>query len=63
MSNPTEGERDAARYIEAARAHYADDDIEIDDDPQVSESGPGGDGGMWVQAWVWVADHEVENSE
>ena len=28
----------------------SDDNIEIDDDALVSE----GDGGAWVQAWVWV---------
>lgn len=39
--------------IDEAREMYAqgsDDNIEIDDDALVSE----GDGGAWVQAWVWV---------
>jgi hypothetical protein len=38
--------------IDEAREMYSDDDIEIDDDALVSE----GDGGAWVQAWVWVPD-------
>lgn len=44
--------------IARARRLYAqgsDDDIEIDDDALVSE----GDGGAWVQAWVWVPNQEV----
>jgi len=41
---------DAADVIEAARAKYASDDLEIDDSPMISE----GDGGAWVAAWVWV---------
>ena len=48
-----------AQYIDAARAGYAagsDDDIEIDDNPTVSR----GEGGAFVQAWVWVADGEIE---
>jgi len=40
--------------IEIARSVYAlpsNDDIEIDDTPQLSRAL----GGVWVQAWVWVA--------
>ena len=43
--------------IEAARAIYCDDDIEIDDlDVKVSRA----DDGVWVQAWVWVQNEEEE---
>lgn len=45
--------RASAELIERARARYAvpsDDDIEVDDDARISE----GEGGAWVQAWVWV---------
>ena len=45
--------------IDEARKMYAegsDDDIEIDDDALVSE----GEGGTWVQAWVWVAAEATE---
>ena len=48
--------QDRAAYadaIEDARKAYAqnsDDDIEIDDDPLISD----GDDGTWVSAWVWV---------
>lgn len=48
-----EGVRDADEHadtIEAARARYATDDIEIDDQPSVSI----GDDGVWVSAWVFV---------
>jgi hypothetical protein len=47
--------RASAELIERARARYAmpsDDDIEVDDDARISE----GEGGTWVQAWVWVPD-------
>ena len=38
-----------AEEIERAR-DQANDDLEIDDNPEVSA----GDDGVWVQAWVWV---------
>ena len=40
-------------YIKKARAVYAnpsDSDIEIDDQPLISDT----DDGVWVSAWVWV---------
>ncbi len=39
-----------AELIAQARAMYARDDVEIDDDAKVSSS----DLGVYVQAWVWV---------
>ena len=48
--------------IEAARDMYAapsDDDIEIDDDPELSHA----DYGCWVQAWVFVRYNECEGFE
>jgi len=53
--DPDEHEIDAKRALDAltdkAREMYqADGEIEIDDDPEISE----GDDGTWVQAWVWV---------
>lgn len=41
--------------IATARAQYASDAIEIDDDAGTSE----GDGGTWVQAWVWVPNQNA----
>ena len=38
-----------AEQIEKARGQTSDD-LEIDDNPEVSA----GDDGVWVQAWVWV---------
>lgn len=39
-------------YIKAARDHYASDDLEIDDQPILSVA----EEGVWVNAWVWVAN-------
>jgi len=44
--------------LTAARAAYAlrsDDNLEIDEEALVSE----GEGGVWVQAWVWMSDEEM----
>jgi hypothetical protein len=46
-------ERAAAEEVERARAEYADDDTEIDDDAGTSRPDDGS--GLWVQAWVWLA--------
>ena len=47
----------ASAYIDCARKQYATstDNLEIDDEPNVSIA----DGGAWVAAWVWVAHAEV----
>jgi len=42
---------------DAAREEYANDDIEIDDCVMVSV----GDGGVWVSAWVWVDDDQLQD--
>ena len=42
--------RASEKEIEAARADYHTDDINIDDDALVSRA----DNGYWVGAWVWV---------
>ena len=42
----------AAAVEKAAHFFCTDDDTEIDDDPIVA---PGEDG-VWVSAWVWVAN-------
>lgn len=47
------------KAVEAARAIYASDDVEIDDAPKLSRSDE--DKGTWVAAWVWVADEESES--
>lgn len=41
------------RFVTVARREYATDEIEIDDNPNIS---PSDDGGTWVAAWVWVSD-------
>ena len=49
-----------AKAITQARAQYANDDCEIDDTPAVSIA----DGeGIWVAAWVWVSDPEIDGGE
>lgn len=40
------------QWIERAREEYAGDDVNVDDDAQLSHT----DDGAWVQAWVFVAD-------
>lgn len=48
-----------AALLDAARDRYAlgsNDDVEIDDGAVTSV----GDGGTWVQAWVWIANEEEE---
>lgn len=45
-----------AEQIERAR-DQADDDLEIDDYPEVSA----GDNGVWVQAWIWVPFKDWRN--
>lgn len=39
-------------HIQAARERWAEDELEIDDAPEVSE----GSDGCWVAAWVWISD-------
>lgn len=47
-----------AELIKKARAMYASDDVEIDDDAKVSSS----DLGVYVQAWVWVPYPEQDST-
>lgn len=47
--------------VAEARALYGSDDIEIDEDAEISETGEGThDAGTWVQAWVFVPKGETE---
>jgi hypothetical protein len=54
----TDNQNKRASIIEQARAQYACDDLEIDDDAKVSRiirrDGKSDTLGAWVQAWVWV---------
>jgi len=53
-------ERERATYaghITQARAQYCNDDCEIDDEPYLSVA----DEGVWVSAWVWVANGESQS--
>lgn len=46
------------QYIKAAqRMHHCDGELEIDDNAKVSR---GDDPGVYVQAWVWVADDAID---
>lgn len=40
--------------IQRARDEHGSDEVEIDDGAEISE----GDGGVWVQAWVWLENDE-----
>lgn len=44
------------RFAQVNYAQDSDDNIEVDDDATVSE----GDDGVFVQAWVWCSDSDVE---
>jgi hypothetical protein len=43
------------RYINRRYAQPSNDDIELDDVPEVHES----DTGFWVHAWLWAPKDEV----
>lgn len=62
LIEPTaEQEAYRAEMICAARQEYAqgsDNDIEVDDDAQLSQA----DDGTWVQAWVWIRTAEDEEA-
>jgi hypothetical protein len=46
------------KYRSAAQLIFGiDGDVEVKDDAEVRQSE---EGGRWVQAWVFVADEEVE---
>jgi len=45
--------------IAEARRRYGDDDIQVDDNALASK----GDGGIWVQGWVWLPAPEPLNEE
>lgn len=42
--------------VQQARDDYTNDEIEIDDEPLISET----DEGAWVGAWVWVPNEHVD---
>lgn len=46
--------------IEAARQREKEGELEIDDLPLVSRSS---DGGVYVMAWVWIPDDEIDCPE
>lgn len=45
---------DEQKYIDAARLE-TDDDLEIDDTPELSQA----DEGCWVAAWIWVSNSDA----
>jgi len=58
MPDTEQGPRELAA-IELAREKYAlgsDNDIEIDDSPATST----GESGIWVAAWVFVPNDEID---
>jgi len=61
MSSNERNERNEAA-IKYARKQYAegsDDNIEIDFSPKISPTEGDSLGGVWVQAWVWVSDEDI----
>jgi hypothetical protein len=52
---PKRGRDRDARIRQLAFDQYVrSEDIDFDDVPKISESGPDGDNGAYVAAWVWV---------
>lgn len=49
---------DQAELVRQARELFACEELEIDDDAQLSEANDG----TWVQAWVWVPATEVQDA-
>ena len=45
----------AARHLAQRRYQHGTDDVEIDDNAGFSY----GEDGVWVQAWVWVANDDI----
>lgn len=58
LENLLNAER-AEQYRAKARYIYGSDDVEVDDDAMVSK----GDGGSFVQAWLWVPEIADGRSE
>lgn len=51
----SKAERRRQEIVDMAKEIYhKDGEVEVDDNAKLSESGPGGDNGCYVQAWVWV---------
>ncbi len=49
------------QYIDAARLQYeSEGEVEFDDDARISH---GDDPGAYVQAWVWVNDNQVRDTD
>jgi hypothetical protein len=53
LRGPAPAEED--RYRDAATELWSKDSLQIDEDSTVSV----GEGGAWVQAWVWVDDRQA----
>lgn len=54
----TEEETQRVLAVRRAREQYGTDDVEIDQGAPLSIA----DNGVWVQAWVWVPNEELEDT-
>lgn len=60
MTNPDATDE---QFRALAIERFPDDEIIIDDDATVSRNqAEGGDHGVYVQAWVWVPNPEMEEA-
>lgn len=50
------GKVDRAAFVKVARNEYVTDEVEIDDEPELSPS----EDGCWVAAWVWVSNEDIK---
>jgi hypothetical protein len=43
-----------------ATDQYCNDDVELDDDAITGRTLSVGDDGVWVRAWLWVSNEEID---
>lgn len=48
-----------AAAVRVAQKNYDTDELRIYDDAGTNEA----DGGVWVEAWVWVGDEDIAEEE
>jgi hypothetical protein len=56
MQGPTQEQKDAAIGI-AHERFCGNEDVRVDSDEDATSEA---DKGLWVRAWVWVADTDIE---
>jgi hypothetical protein len=62
--DPAEPWQDRSAAVQYARSRWSreEDEIEVDDDAAISVARDGTDSGIWVQAWLWVSQQDLESA-